>query len=90
MGGHAPLSPRDLAESLRQILGRHIEPILVPLDQVVPTFTGLGFSASAATLMREMFEGLSSGRVGYQDPAAPHVRGTLTPVDVLGPTLARA
>jgi uncharacterized protein YbjT (DUF2867 family) len=90
MGGHAPLSPRELAVSLGQMLGRHIEPILVPLDQVVPTFTGLGFSESAATLMREMYEGFGSGRVGYEDPAAPHVRGTLTPVDVLGPTLARA
>ena len=58
MGGHAPLSPRELAVSLGQILGRHIEPILVPLDQVVPTFTGLGFSESAATLIREMYRAL--------------------------------
>ena len=81
MGGHAPVSPRQLAASLGQMLGRHIEPILVPLDQVVLTFTGLGFSESAASLMREMYEGLGSGRVGYEDPAAPHVRGTLTPVE---------
>jgi uncharacterized protein YbjT (DUF2867 family) len=90
MGGHALVSPRQLAASFGQLLGRQIEPILVPLDQVVTTFSGLGFSQSAASLMREMYEGLASGRVGFEDPAAPHVRGTLTPLDVLGPSLARA
>ncbi len=68
MGGHAPLSPRQLAASLGQMLGRHIEPILVPLDQVVPTFTGLGFSESAASLMREMFEGLGFGTGRLRGP----------------------
>lgn len=90
MGGHTPVSPRQRAVSLGQMMGRHIEPILVPLDQVVPTFTGLGFSESAATLVREMYEGFGSGRVAYEEPAAPHVRGTQTPVDVLSPSLARA
>lgn len=90
MGGPAPMSPRQLAVGLGGLLGRHIEPLLVPLDQVVATFTGFGFSESAASLIREMYEGLALGRVAYEDPAAPHVRGTLTPLDVLGPSLGRA
>jgi uncharacterized protein YbjT (DUF2867 family) len=90
MGGHEPVSPRQVAEDLSKLLGRHIEPVQVPLDQVVPTFTGFGFSENAASLVREMFEGLGSGRVAYEDPAAPHVRGALRPADALGPLLAPA
>jgi uncharacterized protein YbjT (DUF2867 family) len=90
MGGHAPVSPRQIAGALGRVLGRHIEPIATPLDQVVPTFTGLGLPEATAALFREMYEGVASGLVAYEDPAAPHVRGMLTAADVLGPMLARA
>lgn len=88
MGGHAPVTARQIAATLGQALGRHVEPVLVPPEQVVPTFTGLGFPESTAALMREMYEGLQSGRVTFEDPAAPHVRGLRTPADVLVPLLA--
>jgi uncharacterized protein YbjT (DUF2867 family) len=90
MGGHAPVSPRQIADALGHALGRHIEPIATPLDQVVPTFTGLGLPEGTAALFREMYEGVAGGLVAFEDPAAPHVRGLLTAADVLAPMLARA
>lgn len=90
MGGRAPATPRQLARALGGILGRHVEAVPVPLDQVVPAFTSSGLPESTAALMREMYEGVAAGRVAFEDPLAPHVRGVRTPADVLGPLLARA
>jgi uncharacterized protein YbjT (DUF2867 family) len=87
-GGPAPTTPRDLARDLGNVLGRPIQPVHVSLDQVVPTFTGLGLPQNTAELFREMYEAVATGRLAYEDPAAPHIRGTRRPVDVLGPLLA--
>jgi uncharacterized protein YbjT (DUF2867 family) len=90
MGGPAPISPRGVASDLSDALGRHIEPVQLPLDQVVPVFTSLGFSENAAHLVREMYGAVYDGRLEPEGPDAPHLRGTLTPADVLTPLMARA
>ncbi len=89
MGGPAPISARQLAKGLGAALGRHIEPIQLPLDQVVPIFTGLGFAESAAQLVREMYGAVYEGRLEFEDPRAPHVRGQQTAADALAALIAR-
>jgi uncharacterized protein YbjT (DUF2867 family) len=74
--GPQPASPRDVADALARHLGKPVTPVEVPLDAVVPTFTGLGFSADAATLFREMYEGLAAGRLAPLGPPAETARGT--------------
>ena len=67
--------------------GRAVTVTEAPLDQVARMFTAAGFSDAAAALMREMYEGLASGRVAYADPRSPSWRGKRRPVDVLAPML---
>ena len=83
MGGPAPISPRQLARGLATALGRHVEPIQLPLDQVVPVFTGLGFSENAADLVREMYGAVYDGRLVFESANAPHVRGQQAAADAL-------
>jgi uncharacterized protein YbjT (DUF2867 family) len=85
--GPAPQSPAELAADLGRALGRPVQPIAAPLDQVVPTFTSAGFPESTALLFREMYEGLGNGRITYEDPKAPHLRGSIAPIDALKPHL---
>jgi uncharacterized protein YbjT (DUF2867 family) len=89
MGGPAPLSPRQLARDLARTLGRHVEPIQLPLDQVVPVFRGLGFSENAAELVREMYGAVYDGRLVFESPTAPHVRGQQAAADALAAISAR-
>lgn len=88
IGGPDRLSPRDVARQLGVALGRPVQPVLLPLDQAVPTFTGIGLSMTAAELFREMYEGVARGLVAYEQPGAPQIRGRRQPADVLGPMLA--
>ena len=87
LGGPAPVTPRELARRLAGVLGRPVKPVQVPLDEVVPTFTGLGSSHNAAELFREMYQAVASGLLEYEDASAPHLRGKRRPEDVLGPLL---
>ena len=66
-------------------LARPVQPVLVPLDQIVPTFTGIGVSKSGADLLHEMYDAMGSGRLVYENRGAPDIRGTRRPADVLGP-----
>jgi len=74
--GPSPASPRDVADALARRLGKPVTPVEVALDAVVPTFTGLGFSADAAVLFREMYEGFVAGRLAPLGPPAESARGT--------------
>lgn len=88
IAGPEPSSPRDIAHALSAALGRPVQPVRVPLDQVVPTFTAMGVSRSGADLFHEMYDATAKGLLVYEQPDAPHVRGTRRPIDVLGPMLA--
>jgi uncharacterized protein YbjT (DUF2867 family) len=89
-GGPRRFSPRQVAEDLAARLGWAVTPIEVPLDQVVPTFTSAGMSDGTARLFRELYEAVAADRLTFEDPAAPHARGSLTPADALGPLLAQS
>lgn len=82
LSGPREYSFEDAAASAAAILGRAVKAVDVPLEAVVPTLTGFGFSANVAGLYREMIEGLGSGRVRY-DGKGRSVRGKTTLEDVL-------
>jgi uncharacterized protein YbjT (DUF2867 family) len=88
IGGPAPVKPRELAHALGTVLGRPVQPVPVPLEEVVPTFTGLGFSKNASEQFREMYLGLAAGLLQYEDKSSPQFRGKHRPEDVLRPLLA--
>lgn len=88
IGGPAQFSPRDVAAELGAAAGRPVQAVFLPLDQVVPTFTGLGLSANAAELFHEMYDAAAKGLLGYEQGDAPQIRGSRRPGDVLGPMLA--
>lgn len=87
IAGPEPSSPKQVAQAVAGALGRPVQPVFVPLDQVVPTFTGIGFSTSAAELFHEMYAAIDKGLLVYEQADAPQRRGPRRPVDVLGPML---
>ena len=87
IAGPEPSSPRDIAQALGAALGRQVQPVLMPLEQVVPTFTSLGLSQSAAELFHEMYAAAPKGLLAYEQAGAPQIRGRRHPGDVLGPLL---
>jgi len=86
--GPQPASPRDVAQAISVVLGRPVAPVEAPLEAVVPTFTGFGFSTDAASLFREMYEGIAAGRLVPLGPPAERAVGTTSVGDALAPLLA--
>ena len=86
--GPEPASPREVAQAISKCLGKPVMPVEAPLDAVVPTFTGFGLSNDAASLFREMYEGLTAGRMGPVGPPAERARGTISVEEALAPLLA--
>lgn len=87
--GPAEQSFDDAAKAASQILGREVKTTAVPLEAMVPTMTGFGFSANVAGLYREMTEGLAKGLVRFEGKGRT-VRGTTSVADVLRAGLGRA
>lgn len=78
LSGPTDLSPRDVAAAFSRLLDKPVQVVEAPLDAVVPTFTSFGASENIATLFREMYAGIASGRVAAEP--GEHQRGT-TPVE---------
>jgi uncharacterized protein YbjT (DUF2867 family) len=81
--GPKDYSANDTAGLLSTITGKTITAVCAPLDAVVPTLTGFGISAQVAALFREMYEGITSGKVALEGGSARLVRGTIPMEDVL-------
>lgn len=65
--------PRDYAPAdVAAAIGKPVQE--VPLDAVVPTYTGFGVSVASAELFREMYGAIASGHVAFE--RAP-TRGTV-------------
>ncbi len=79
----------EVAAALAVMTGKPITATDVPLDAVVPTFTGFGISAPVAELYREMYAGIISGRVAWQGGRAQAVRGTVGLDELLRGLLAK-
>lgn len=76
----------DAAAIASETLGRAVKPLVLPIDAMVPTLTGFGFSADVAGLYREMTEGLGKGLVAFEGKGTA-VRGEVTLAEVLTPAL---
>jgi len=81
--GPAAVTPRDVAAALGARLGREVTLAEAPLDAVVSTFTGFGFSEDAATKLREMYEAFLAGRMAPLGPPAERATGTTSIADAL-------
>jgi uncharacterized protein YbjT (DUF2867 family) len=78
--GGPPVTMNDVAAALGRITGNPVRVQEMPLDTVVPTFTGMGMPKDLAELYRDMIEGFARGRV-TSDPAHRRLTGT-TSIDV--------
>src|SRR5262249_23662404 len=85
LAGPREYSLNDVAETPAKILGRPVKPLVLPIEQLVPTFTKLGFSPHLAGLYREMIEAFGSGRVHFQGQPT---RGKVELAEVLRAGLA--
>ncbi|MBK8259241.1 MAG: NAD(P)H-binding protein [Polyangiaceae bacterium] len=87
LSGPMEYSFNDAARIAGNILGREVKAVAVPLEAMVPTLTGFGFSANVAGLYREMTEGFAKGAIKF-DGKGRAVRGKTTLEEVLRPALA--
>ena len=87
LSGPADQSFNDAAAAASQILGRPVKTVVVPIEQLVPTFVGFGFSANVAGLYREMTEAFGKG-LGFEGKGE-RLRGTTTLAQVLRGGLAK-
>jgi len=88
LAGPTEYSFAEAAELATNILGRAVKPAALPLDAMIPTLTGLGFSENVAGLYREMTEALGKGLVTW-DGKGRRLRGTVTLESVLRAGLTR-
>lgn len=86
LAGPAEASPADVAKAASDILGRPVKVAEAPLAAVVPAFTSFGFSENVASLFKDMYEGLTSGKIGW-DGKGERVRGTTSLTDAIRPFL---
>jgi uncharacterized protein YbjT (DUF2867 family) len=56
LSGPEDYCPSDLAAALTRLLGRSVQPELLPLDAVVPLMTGVGASAAFAEQLRLLYQ----------------------------------
>jgi uncharacterized protein YbjT (DUF2867 family) len=78
LSGPTDPTPKDVAAAFSRVLGKPVNVIEVPLEAVVPTFESFGISKNIASLYREMYAGIASGKVAPEP--GEHVRGT-TPLE---------
>jgi uncharacterized protein YbjT (DUF2867 family) len=76
LSGPEDVTPKDVAAVVSKLLGRPVQLVEPPLEAVVPTFTSFGISADVARLFQQMYEGIRSGRVGFEGGQAEARRGT--------------
>lgn len=84
LSGPQDVSPTDVAATVGTLLGRTVKVVEAPLDAVVPTFTGFGFSENVAGLFREMYAGVASGVVSFEG-RGESARGATTVEEALRP-----
>lgn len=88
LSGPADVSPKEVADTAARILGKPVHAVDAPLEAVVPTFMSFGASENVATLFRELYEGIKTGRVSWEGQGARRVRGTVTVEETLRSLLA--
>jgi uncharacterized protein YbjT (DUF2867 family) len=84
LAGPSEVSADDVASAVAAIFGRAVKVAEVPFDAVVPTLTGVGFSAEFAAIFREMHAGIASGLVAWEGQGEA-LRGQTTLEQALRP-----
>jgi uncharacterized protein YbjT (DUF2867 family) len=87
--GAEDYSVADVARSFGRLLGRTIEPLVLPIATMADDLVGRGFSRDTATNYQELFAGMMTGHVAL-DAELPIERGTLGLAHALGMVLTRA
>lgn len=81
IAGPNDYTPEQVAAELSPLVGRQVNAVPVPLEQVVPTFTQFGISQHVAELFREMYDGINQDHVAW-DGKGERRRGTTGAADV--------
>jgi uncharacterized protein YbjT (DUF2867 family) len=88
LGGPETYSFADAAAALSTILGPKIEPVQLPIDQLVGAMTGMGLSQEVAGLYGELTGAINQGHVTWEGGTALPRRGQVTLESVLRKLLA--
>jgi uncharacterized protein YbjT (DUF2867 family) len=78
LAGPVDYSLSDAAEAYSSALGRHVVPIRIPEEGIIPALKEAGFSDNIAGLFQEMCVGIEHGIVDYEGGTARSVRGSVT------------
>jgi uncharacterized protein YbjT (DUF2867 family) len=76
--GPSDPTPRKIAETLSQLIGRDVALVEAPLAAVVPTFTSFGVSEDISRLYLELYEAIARRELEPTGDGARLVRGTTT------------
>lgn len=66
LSGRGDWSARDVAAAFTEVLGRPIEPVLIPPEQRYAALVDAGVTPEVAAALLGMYEGLTAGRVTRQ------------------------
>lgn len=88
LSGPREYCANDVASAAATIVGSPIAVEWGPLEAIVPTLTSFGVSAPVAELFREMYEGMTAGRIVQQDGARA-LRGSIPLQDTVRALLGR-
>lgn len=89
LGGPKNYSANDVASALAVIVGTPVAVEWATLETVVPTLTSFGISPQVAELFREMYEGITAGRVAPEGGSAREMAGSVTMDETLRGLLNR-
>lgn len=88
LAGPVDASPGDVAAVLSKLLETEVKPVSAPVTSVAAAFQGFGVSPEQAGLFQEMYAGVASRLVRFEDPATLR-RGKETLEQTLGAMLKK-
>jgi len=83
LAGPRDYSPEDIASVLSSLLGREVRVQSLPPGAAAQMFKSFGATDDVARLFEEIYTGVNSGRVAYEDGSAEFRRGEITAEDAL-------
>ncbi len=81
--GPKDYSPRRIAEALGSILGKPVEAVPIPRDELLPALADGGFGADYAERVVELYDALNSGLISFEPEVGETRRGATTITDAL-------
>ena len=83
-------SSNDVARAMSAIVGRSVDPVVVPREQRRSVYRSWGLSEDGAGLMSDMIDGFNSGWIRFEGARVERVYGTTSLQDALSELAARA